>query len=393
MQMTDSDGFRKFFDYALKIFVILGTFFYLPTPQGFRTEMQIMEWGYLSQELFFRYGVVFLFCCSLLVKPIRKMNTKGLGILLIYLLVSSLLISYGVSARRAILNVFIGIVFYKIIVEYFDFRQIKSFMAWFFWLLVANLIICQLQLLRLDPIFARLDEPLGIVEPVGFMRLRASLGLLASVIAPASILLSPWALIVSLPLLYYSKASAAALAFLVGVGAVLWFKIPRRLFVLAGIGLLIAGSVYLWTIDRPDKTSSFSRFEVWGVAASYTLKVSPFFGNGAGSFREFEPHTDQKTSDEKLRWIWVHNEFIQAFFEFGLVGLVIIVLFLKNRIKEFLVFKTDFISQCLFGSFLAVLVISFFHFPWHVGKLAGLCVFFLAVFHARTTELRSLYEE
>jgi len=59
---------EKAFEYALKIFIVVSTLFYLPAPPNMPGPQQV-EFGYLIQELFFRYGIVVLFCLGSMLKP------------------------------------------------------------------------------------------------------------------------------------------------------------------------------------------------------------------------------------------------------------------------------------------------------------------------------------
>lgn len=375
-------SFDKFFEYCLKIFLVVCSLFYMPMLPGQYTQFQAIEWGYMTQELFFRYGVLFLFGASLLIKPKRVFNSKSLGILIIYVIVSGIFIKFDTQARRAILNLFIGILFYKTVYEHIDFKNLKSYGMWFFWLLFANLILCFMQYFRIDPIFDRVDGT-RIVDLVGFMRIKATLGILAVVLAPFLVLIHPLLVLITLPLLWYSQASSAALAFCAAGLVFAWVKMNKKLFWPVMGAILIAGGVYVYFNDLPGFTSSYDRFEAWLHGSSFWLKRGPFLGIGAGSFAAVAPQTAQETSSQMLQWIWMHNDYLQSFFEFGIFGGVIITIFIKSRLKQFN--KYDFTSVCLFASFVSILIVSFFNFPFHLARMAGICLFLMAVYHARTS--------
>ena len=367
--------------------MVLGTIFFLPMPKGVTDLYQITEFGYMSQELFFRYGVIFLYGISMALIPKRQFKFNSGFVLMTFLMVISCLANFDAQMRRQVLNVFFGVLFYKMVVEHFDIKKLNEFVAWLFWLLVANLALCFFQAFKADPIFRHINYDIVPVSEtmVGFMKLKAHLGTTAAIICPALLVLSPWLILVALPLVYYSHASAAAMALSVSLIMVAYFRMNKKIFSVILLALVVAGAYYILKFDMP--TGQFNqRLMMWHRTLAQGLTQSPFFGLGIGSFGRWSPQSDQLTVTEKLTWIWAHNEFLQAFFEMGISGLVIILCFIRGRFIDFKKHMKIPELQALFGCFVSILVVSFFHFPWHQGKTVGLCLFLMAIFHARVAE-------
>lgn len=381
--------FEQVFDYCLKIFLVLGTLFYLAPQQPIVEVFKRLEWGYMVNELFFRGGVMLLFGLSLMIEPKRRLVSKELACFLAYMFLFSMFIQYGINSRRIILNVFFGLAFYKTVYEYLDISKVKTHVFWLFWLLVANLVLCLFQLAKTDLIFVSANQELmPHAQPVGFMRLESTLGVLAAIIAPLLSVFNPFLGIVALPLLFFSRASTAVLAFAVYTAFYIYRRVNKLWFSLGAVIAFGAVAAYVLKIDMPGLDLSIfadQRFSIWLRSADFFLKTNPLFGMGAGTFAQWMPTTNQLTSADKLSWIWTHNEYLQGFFEFGIFGMVPVFLFLKARVLEFKFVNSKSLDP-YFGSFLSVLIVSFFHFPFHLGSMAGLCVYVMALFHLLTRE-------
>ena len=388
---TKIKAFETLFDYCLKIFVIVSTFFYLPIAPN-ADLFKIQEWGYMTQELFFRYGIVFLFALSIFMRPRRELISKTLGALLVYLIFSGIFITFDLQYRRAVLNLFLGLIFYKLVAERIDLDSLKKYSFWIFSLIYANFVLCIFQLFDKDPIFSMTNRSMfPSFEICGFMKLKATLGGLAAVTAPFLTLISPWGWIIAAPLIYFSKASSAALAFVLSMGFILYFRVKRAIFWAASSLLALAGGVYIVFYDLP--TGQFNqRLIIWHRTISEVLRNSPFFGFGMGKFAAWQPQTAQLTHKDLLTWIWAHNEFVQLLFEGGLIALIFILIFFRQRIIDFRRFYMNRDLQVLFASVISISIISFFNFPFHIARMSGICIFLIAAYHAKVIELEKFHE-
>lgn len=374
------------------IFVVLSTMFWR-APSSQMNTFEIHEFGYQVQELFCRYGIMFVVLASMFLKPLRYWSCKSLPIFGLYMIFITVFIGFDLEARRVLLNVFLMVLFYKTVVEHITVKKIKTYLIWFFWIAVANLILCFYQQFNIDPIFGHIQKDVLSLSMsarwewvVGFMKLRANLGVLAAILGPALFLVHPVLVVILIPLLVYGNSSAAVGAFVVTILFLLWYRLKKWIFALMCLGMLAGGSFYIVKYDMPGGQFA-ARLPIWHQTYSKTLKISPYLGFGAGSYMKWAPQQKQETVPDKKIWIWAHNEYIQLFYEAGVAGLVIILIFLGYRCKDFSKHSKDRELQVLFSGILAVMMVSFFHFPFHVGKFAALCTFVFALFHAKIMEL------
>lgn len=376
---------KSLFHYTLIAFLVISTYFFLPTPQA--QMANAVDYAYQIQELFIRYGIILLFAISLLLKPERKFQAKELGFFLLYIICIGTFMNFDMQMRRSILNIFFGIFFIKLIVEYFDFRYLKAVIWGLFGIVLINVLFCYLQKLNIDPLFRPISNTVqGFPHPVGLMRLEAHLGVISAIIAPMLVIISPWLVLFVLPLLWYSTSSAAIGAFIISMGFILYRR-SKLLFIPAIFLLITAGVFYVLKYDMPGGNFDY-RFGVWFHAISETLRHSMFYGFGIGSFAKWAPTTDQATNPDKLVWIWAHNEYVQLFFETGIVGLITCVVWLRKETIEFFSVVKNKQHDCLFASFLALGLVSIFHFPFHIGRLAGISLFSISLYKAKHEALK-----
>lgn len=373
-----------FFDYCLKIFLVVGTLFFIVPPPN----TDPMGWNYMAQEEFFKYGVIFLYAISLMFKSYRKFECKSIGIFFIYCVFISLLGEFGDYQKYYLQNVFFGILFYQLIYERVRLEELKKYSSWLYWLIFANFVLCVFQWFDKDLIFTHIHH--GVVPSaelvVGFMRLQAALGILASFIAPVLWIVNPFLVLLVIPLLFWAKSSAAVLAFVVSMGFLSYFRLPKRLWIALAVLVLVLGSAYVLKCDMPSGQFG-ERFKIWWAAMNHALTARPFTGLGLGSFAAWQPQSTQITQSEKLTWLWAHNEYIQTIFELGITGFVMLICFLKGRFLDFSKSFKNRECQALFSSFISILIVSFFHFPFHMGKMIGLTLFLMAAYHAKSKEV------
>lgn len=383
--MEKNNYLNDIFHYCLMAFLFVGTYFYVPVSKEV-FEMEGVMFGYAVQELFFRYGTIFLFGLASFMHPKRFFTDKLFIVFMLYTLLSTMAKGFDIDSRRAILNVFFGFIFYKTVVQNFDFKKIKQFGWMFFGLLMLNLVFCGLQFLGKDPLFSSV----GLYKAgwkdtlVGMMKLKVHLGVLSAVVAPLMMFVSPWLIIPCIGLLIISQSSAAAIAFLASLILISFHKLPKRTFYLALILICSAFYMYVFKFDMP--TGQFGeRFQVWFATTTLTLKKDLYFGQGLGTFAGLGVITIQHNSSPQ-NWIWCHNEFLQLWYESGVFGLLIVVLFIIQNVKALFKYRLKTIINeyvFLLASFISILCVSFLHFPFHLGRFAGVFIFFMALLAAK----------
>lgn len=378
----------RLFDYALKIFITMGAVFYVGAPAILGGEEAIV-WGYATQELFFRYGVITLFTLSMMIRPKRTLRFYSIPCLLLFSIFCASFFGFGLDLRHKILNFFIGLLFYKLVFENFVFSKVKKYAWWIGWMLMANLAMCSFQAWDRGLIFSHITPQAaskGIDALVGLMRLKVHLGVLSAIVGPFIVGFMPVFTPCLLALLYFGKSSVAIASFLSTCLLLAYFRLKKSLFLLLSVLFFISGSIYVIYFDMPHGQFS-ERFKVWYAAFDYVLRASPIIGLGIGSFSQVNFGTMQG-NQLPILWAWAHNEYLQVFFELGAVGLFLLLVYLVKKHREFIKFKNDRILQVLYSSCLGICLVSFLQFPFHLSRLVGLSIFFFALFHARVFDLK-----
>lgn len=324
-------------------------------------------------------------------------------------------------------NLFTALVVYQMIVLFSKIHEFKKYYIAFIALLAVNVFWCWRQHLQADPIFSMREQEYQTLfsSYSGFFGLPALLGNFAAVVVPMCFAVASWAVPLALIALLFSKSTFSIMAGVLAVLFFFWFY-KRLLFwillAVLGTGVL----VYAVKFDYP--TGQFERrLKVWRAVEQLAFKRQ-FHGNGIGNFRklnviEFIPtHNMVIASNEKFReylaneakingkeelipvimqepdflklretvrhhgfdfekWNETHNEFLQLFFESGLVGLLIILAYIFDLYKRFWIYGRDNLNcLVLASSVVAILAVAFGHFPFHVARLAGPYIVVLALF-------------
>ena len=337
--------------------------------------------AYKPQELFVQYGAFIFFGISLFVPAKRQVSNYLMALLFAYCLFQTLLNNFDPTSRMTLVNIFLGLVTVKIIAERvtLDFKQL----GWLFiFFAIVNLIWVSLQYFDKDPIFTNMFyDKMKHVDIVGFMGARFALGCVSALISPFIFAVSPWFCVLLLPLLYFAKASTAMIAFAASFMFQMWFK-SRKLFVLLGLGLMAVSFIFVKFYDSPGG-QFMKRIHVWS-AGIRVLKMKPWFGHGLGKWESTGFVTIQENGEPE-KWVWAHNDFLQFTFETGFLGLIFLYAYLKNFFRK--VVFCDTRSQVVFAAFISLVIISFFHFPFHIGRLAGISLFILAIMEATTSRV------
>ena len=327
-------------------------------------------------------------------------------------------------------NIFFAGVMYHFITKYAV--VVKKYFWAFYGLLIFNVLWIPLQVYNIDPVWSQTNpEYLNwFSEYSGFFGLPAFLGNYAAVVLPFSFLLSWWLVPFSLIAIVVSKSTFSLLAAVFSSLFFFWFY-KRIVFWGLFIVLGIASFFYIFKYDLP--TGQFQRrLSVWSLILKQGVK-NQFLGHGIGayhnkySFVEVSPsHNNMMVGNnvellkflivearknnkseleayllnvpvsqlniEEVRrevektgmsfqvWDKAHNEFIEAFFDYGLIGLFLIIGYLIDLFRRFLKYSKDKLTLSLASSTVAIIIVSFAHFPFHIARLAGPFICILALF-------------
>lgn len=371
----------SYYEHALGVFLFILTVFWLVVPSG-TNPTEGVEILNNSQEFLFRFGALFFILSS---QFLTKRNTVITWLIVfgLYAILNTLLVGFSLEARRALLNISIGILFIKSIADTVDLGGFKIICKYLLALVLANLILCCFQFFSLDPLYSMAFTQAYIPEPTGFLRLNAHLGTMTAICSPFLFFLNPYLVLLCLPLLFFSKSSVAVVSFLIGIGYLVFRKYGKKVFFIVSSVILLLGASFVIFYDMPSGNFQY-RIDIWGRTIAEVLKKAPIFGFGLGQFAVFSPKTMQ-ANGEPLVWIQCHNEVIQTWFEIGIVGVLIIFAYLRDITKKSLKFKHYSLFQMkdvCYASVMIVFMNSLINFPFHLARLAGISCLAIALLAA-----------
>lgn len=149
--------------------------------------------------------------------------------------------------------------------------------------------------------------------------------------------LLPWpAVLLPIAAIIVSKSSTGLMC--VGIFS-LWKIVSRPQFwntirEYFWLGIPLIGACY---IGEKELFSGTGRFEIWGMVWDFMLNNRDqwFFGYGAGTFSLAGPLLQQKYQVMLNNgFTWVHNEYLQIFFEQGLVGILFVFIVLIKHVRS-----------------------------------------------------------
>ena len=350
---------------------------------------------------------------------------KFFGLFLGYCLAQSFLLPTSDLQTTYITNLTFAAVAYHFIVKYTFVEDFKKYFTAFYLLLGLNLVWCVFQIFQVDPLFSMLnaDKQKIFTEFSGLFALPAFLGNFAAAILPLGFTLS-WTLFpLVLVAIYFSKSTFSILAAFIAALFFFWFykRIVFWAIVLFG-GLFML--VYILKYDAP--TGQFSRrLKVWSVVTKIALQKQ-FLGRGLASYKEniwgeatpshniiVMPNNSARLikpflineamakgknelaqklsqiSDDSFNlgtvqpiiqsydidfmdWKNAHNEFLEIFYETGFFGLLFIFGYIYDIFKRFFTYGQKHLpSLVMVSSFLAILVVTAGHFPFHLARLSA----------------------
>src|SRR3990167_2077605 len=361
---------RVAFDIFLKVFLI-GCFVYFIPGQQF----------YAPQEMFFQYGTLALVALCWIIPRKREVSNLYFGIILIYALANTVLMHFVPETRMKLLNLFFGAILIKELAERIDlnFKTIGNLLALF---CAFNVFWLCLQIRQIDPVFTPMfAQNMPQIDKVGFMGLKANLGVLAALCAPFIYISNRFNLLICLPLLYFGQSSTAVAAFVACILFLTYFEHKKTFWCLLAL-MVTAGSYYIFKIDMPEGQFG-KRLIVWSAGINYLAGTQPWFGNGLGSWAMTHFTTIQENGQPQ-EWVWPHNSYLGWFFELGLTGIVLMYAFFKNMANNLRIsFKSHRKAMAILIPLLAV---SAFHFPWNIGRFAGFSCYMLACVFALLSE-------
>ena len=310
---------------------------------------------------------------SFMIPQRRSFPIPWMGAILAYAILTTVLLFFREPQRNVLNNLFVGLVLIKVLSERvsLNFKTVGNLLAVF---CLINCLWIVLQIYNLDPVYSSaMPQNMPQVDRVGMMGLKANLGVLAALSFPLIFQAGWWKTIVCIPLLWFGRSSTCVLAFSVTALFVLWFT-NRPIFWAALLVLIAAGIWYVGFVDMPSGQFS-KRLKVWFAGIRILSGSNPSFGNGLGSWPTFKFTTIQENGSPET-WVWAHNTFLQWLFEMGVIGTIILYGYFRAMASKL---RIGILEHRVALSFMIpVVIVSFFHFPLHIARFAGLICYMFA---------------
>lgn len=418
-------------EFNLKIDWVLVFLLTLPTFYIAGTDLRS------SQAIFFQYAAILLLAAM-------HVN-KWLGGFLAWCTFQTIFFKSVQPGGQALHYLFYGLMIYQIIVFFSKSNETKKYAKAILFVLLFNVGWCFLQMKQIDPVMQMTDFQIQskFSEYSGFFALPAFLGNYAAAALPLSFIVSYWFIPAFLIALFFSKSSFSIISAYLAVLFFFWFKSRRAFWILLAVTTAVS-AFYVINFDMP--TGQFERrAKIWRLIVNIAAK-NQFLGTGLGTYKnvvfgETEPrHRTIATNDPAFlknfltkeafdnqkedlgkhlqsmsaenfvisnvrvelvkngidfkQWSNAHNEYLEAFYETGIIGLIFIFGYIYDTFRRFWESGRKNI-QCvaLMASFIAILVVSFGHFPFHVARLAGPFLVIMALLEVSLIESRKVSQE
>ncbi len=288
-------------------------------------------------------------------------------------------------------NIFVGLVLFYLVKVSFKKEHIPFFINGVLWFTILNIFYMSLQSVGFDFYFAQKGVLWGIgslpsianMNLYGFMGNYWALGSLLALTIPLiasreGLTAKIGALTLFFPL-YLCNVSLCLLMAIVGLLFVWWFKLPKIVWGVTLIALIVGGGLYLAKVDRPE----FSiRGKVWKQALR-DASNHPIAGCGLDSFRnetKNKPYKYMQRMKESgnQKWIEVwdnpHNLYVSLFLEFSLVGLFIFCGYMRGLVFKYLrAIKSPQVIG-LTGFVIVFLGVSFGHHPLFLARFVPILI-------------------
>lgn len=188
-----------------------------------------------------------------------------------------------------------------------------------------------------------------------------------------------------------SRSAGAMIAAMVGAGAFMWFVAPRKRWLFVPLVLLIGIGFVLKFDCSPLRLLSgmkVGRFHAWKsiFGVSYAVgHLKWLIGWGPGQFDISFPRIYQLAimkNPALERWAWAHNEFVQLWYEQGIIGLGLILGYLGHQFSKFLKTRKTLITLIAFSGVVVAIVNANANFLFHTTT-AVIALTYLAILEER----------
>ena len=348
-----------------------------------------------------------MFCIGIMCTFALMLRNLWLTLFVIWTAVLYVMFGLGTGIIYVI-NLFFGCVLYYMTKVTYKKQHIDSFIKMLLIFVGCNIVYMILQVADFDfyywMIVRHLDGSLVTqtnTSPCGFMGYKAGMGMLMALAIPLiATRRTRFALVMTLLLaipIYISRSTICVIGGISGYMLVLWYRVKRWQWVSIVAVLGILASLYVWKIDAPMGTLS-TRPRQWKVVLRDCTKY-PIAGWGLDSFRNFtkvkkvnycDAITRTVTESENrvhiVQWDNPHNLPISIFFEWGLIGLLLLGGYLRACFIKFRKSIKTPNMLALSGFLLVFFVVSLAQFPIFLGKFAIFIIPMFALYEIEVSD-------
>ena len=352
---------------------------------------------------------------SLAMFAIFVLNNVSLSLFLLWTLFLYTYLEFPVPVGVMVLTILSGIIIYEVTYRIVNKENINRLFTFMLWIGAINLLYMAMQAWGWELLFSE-QSAKGIYQNqlLGFMNLKAIMGILFAMIMPFMVFrFHKLALLLFVPL-YVSECSVAMVA---GIASYLWqiWHVSRKWFLILISFMVIGGGMY--AIHDSHAGMYTDRLNMWKVVLRDCVK-RPIIGWGPDSFRCVTPYKQfmymknvrtAETSQIDVRdlmefkntgnlhkkysnfiqdgdtldpWDNPHNEYIMLFYEFGIIGVLILLYLIYDMKRRFTAMNPYLIP--LSGFFIGLAIICTGQFPLHLARVGIYIPIFLACYYKLT---------
>ncbi len=285
-------------------------------------------------------------------------------------------------------------------------------------LVVVQGVLVTLQFFNLDPLFQHINNA-RIDDTVGFSGSHNQIGLFFAVTSPLVLAVCPYLMPLVIIGLWGSTTTVAWIAFVITNIGYLIVRFKKSRIVVIGVTILIICGTAVFFIKHENvrPIAIQERFDLWSntvkqvvdgraylelenngdvcvilwrkedtrvhrkCPVTQVVPAHPLIGYGLGSFIKLSKYTQNGfiASGQMHRYAHAHNDFIEAMFETGLIGALLILLYFIDFFLRFIsVYKTKE-AWISFYCVLAHVICALGIFTVHTAVSGMLIIMFLGI--------------
>ncbi len=328
---------------------------------------------------------------------------KYISLLLCYEILSYIFITK--QSSRSMLCLFVGLAAIIISDEVAKLKNTKKIFLAISVMAIVQGAYVSFQSLNIDPFF---HNAAGKADPVGFLGSVNQLGAYCAATGAILFSLNPWLIAFSILPIFLAKQNCAMIGLMSGLLCYSYFVYGKKTFFIMIFSALLL-MIPFFIHSRKSSVEIMERVSLWkqsiiqlinGEAkqdfgrSKQTVKCNPLFGFGLGNFFTISPYTQMEFLPKNTGHVYehAHNDLVEALYEFGYIGFVIVLLCVSSVVAVFVssVKSIGVITafSCLVAQSVASCGIYIFHAPVSLFMFClTLGLFYAEVNHANKSSL------